>query len=141
MNLRKRTDKEGMCIEYTNDKGSLHREDGPAQIDHYLDGSIYCESFYINGYRHREVGPAEIRYYYDFRSIQRESFYSHNSLHREVGPAVIRYYADGSIDAEEFCLYGVRLGFGKEGFWCLWDRLSNKQRLTPEFLKCMMRFL
>lgn len=142
MSYRKRVHSEGyLYIEYTNDKGSLHREDGPAYIDHYLDGTIYCESFYINGSRHREVGPAEIKYYGYSGLILSESFYLHNSLHREVGPAVIKYYACGSIDVEEFFLYGVWLGSGKEGFWGLWDRLSDKQRLTPGFLKCMVRFL
>jgi hypothetical protein len=40
-------------IEYRNDKGQLHREDGPAR--EWSDGDKY---WYINGQRHREDGPA-----------------------------------------------------------------------------------
>jgi hypothetical protein len=41
--------------EYKNDKGELHREDGPAII--WTDGSQF---WYINGQLHREDGPAVI---------------------------------------------------------------------------------
>ncbi len=42
-------------IEYENEKGQYHREDGPA-IE-YEDG---YKAWYINGQRHREDGPAII---------------------------------------------------------------------------------
>ncbi len=41
--------------------GPLHREDGPAKILHYSDGSIDQEWFF-NGERHREDGPAIIAF-------------------------------------------------------------------------------
>jgi hypothetical protein len=40
-------------IEYSNEKGLLHRLDGPAR--EFLDGDKY---WYINGILHREDGPA-----------------------------------------------------------------------------------
>ena len=40
-------------IEYYNDKGELHREDGPA-VEWYIGEKWW----YINGKRHREDGPA-----------------------------------------------------------------------------------
>ena len=42
-------------IEYVNEKGVYHREDGPAL--EYSDG---YKAWYINGKRHREDGPAII---------------------------------------------------------------------------------
>ncbi len=65
---------------YINDK--LHREDGPAII--YPDGS---EKWFINGYLHREDGPAAIY------SDGTQEWYIHGKLHLEDGPAVI--YPDG----------------------------------------------
>lgn len=41
-------------IEYYNDQGQLHREDGPA-IEHEQ-----YKSWWVNGKRHREDGPAII---------------------------------------------------------------------------------
>jgi hypothetical protein len=40
-------------VEYRNEKGSFHREDGPAV--EYSDGT---KEWFINGLRHREDGPA-----------------------------------------------------------------------------------
>ncbi len=40
-------------IEYRNEDGFLHREDGPAV--EYLNGD---KSWWVNGKRHREDGPA-----------------------------------------------------------------------------------
>ena len=40
-------------IEYRNDKGQLHREDGPAV--EWVDGG---KVWFLNGKRHREGGPA-----------------------------------------------------------------------------------
>ena len=89
---------------------------------------------------HREVGPAYIICYPN-GIILRDYFYLEGKLHREDGAALIAYYPDGSIYWEDFYLNGNLIGSGKEGFWNLWERLSDKQRLTPEFLKCMVRFL
>lgn len=35
--------------EWRNDAGKFHREDGPAFVGHYRDGSIFIENFYIDG--------------------------------------------------------------------------------------------
>lgn len=42
-------------IEYRNEAGLLHREDGPAKI--YQDGT---QTWWLNGQLHREDGPAAI---------------------------------------------------------------------------------
>jgi len=70
-------------MEYKNELGELHREDGPALI--YADGK---EVWYINGKLHREDGPAVI--YTDGT----KEWYFHGEQHREDGPAVT--WADGS---------------------------------------------
>ena len=44
---------ENGTIEYRNDKGQLHREDGPAV--EWVDGG---KVWFLNGKRHREGGPA-----------------------------------------------------------------------------------
>jgi hypothetical protein len=54
--------------------GELHREDGPACIVYYEDGTIYCEQYCINGMFHREVGPAFIKYGVNVRPMH-ESCY------------------------------------------------------------------
>jgi hypothetical protein len=51
--FKKKYKKYSNRIEYQNDNGELHREDGPAVI--WNNGS---KSWYLNGKRHREDGPA-----------------------------------------------------------------------------------
>ena len=65
-------------IEYRNENGEKHREDGPAVI--YSDGTqCWCK----NGKLHREDGPAAIY------SNGTQCWYKNDKLHRENGPAVI----------------------------------------------------
>jgi hypothetical protein len=100
-----------LCKEWRNEAGSLHREDGPAQICYYSDGSIKWEKFCVNGRIHREDGSAEIY-----------------------------HHSDGSINLEYFCVAGQPLGFNKEGFWALWERLDEEGRQAPDILKCLARY-
>jgi hypothetical protein len=68
-------------IEYYNENGYLHREDGPA-IE-YNDGR---KLYYINGKRHRTDGPA-------CEYINNRCWFINGKKHREDGPAV--EYNDG----------------------------------------------
>jgi antitoxin component YwqK of YwqJK toxin-antitoxin module len=97
--------------EYRDEDGKLHREDGPSIIYHRYGGSVEWEYFYLNGV-----------------------------LHREFGPARILYNPDGSTQFEEFYFDGKYLGISKEGFWALWDNLTEDKRKSPEILKCLARF-
>ena len=75
--------KDGSYDERYHKKGDIyywHREDGPALIGYYEDGSIYSEGFWIN-----------------------------NDIHREDGPAVIYYNKDGSIKYEEYWVNDIEL--------------------------------
>jgi hypothetical protein len=67
-------------VEYYNEKGELHRTDGPAVL--WNDGS---KDWIINGQYHREDGPA-MEY-----SNGSKYWYINGKLHREDGPA-IQYY-------------------------------------------------
>ena len=66
------------AIEYRNEDGEFHREDGPAII--FRD--IYI-AWYKNGKLHREDGPAEIEL------NGAKVWYSEGKIHKEDGPAVI----------------------------------------------------
>ena len=70
-------------IEYRNEKGEFHREDGPA-IE-WWDGTKF---WYINGNRHREDGPV-VEY-----SNGSKEWWINGQLHREDGPAI--EYVDGT---------------------------------------------
>ncbi len=63
---------------YLNNKGQLHRDDGPAVI--YPDGS---QAWYKNDEYHRENGPAVIG------ANGNQFWYKNNQLHRNCGPAII----------------------------------------------------
>ena len=84
--------------EYRNEKGQLHRTDGPAVI--HPDGS---KQWYINGQLHREdgAGPASID------SDGTKKWYKHGVLHREDGPAVNKndrqkdWYINGQLHRED----------------------------------------
>ncbi len=69
--------------EYKNEKGELHREDGPAVED--ADGA---RVWWVNGKLHREDGPAVER------ADGSKMWWIKGNLHREDGPAVEK--ADGS---------------------------------------------
>jgi hypothetical protein len=97
--------------EWRNEAYELHREDGPAYIKFYPNGARYFEVFFFNGKRHRDSGPAHIR-----------------------------YNSDESISWESFHFYAENLGFDEEGFWALWDKLTEDQRKAPAILACLTRF-
>ncbi len=72
--------------------------------------------------------------------IYKEWGNDNKEYHRESGPALICYYPDGSIKVENFFLAGKLLGSNKEGFWALWERLTEGGRQAPDILKCLARY-
>lgn len=72
-------DKKRRIIEYHDDKGRLHREDGPAFI--HEPSSITC--WYQRGLLHRVDGPAWIV------NNGFKAWYYEGKHHREDGPATI----------------------------------------------------
>ena len=75
--------------EYWKLNNKLHREDGPAYIAYYENGSIECESYRINNKLHREDGPAWIEYY-GYGSVYSKIHYLNNiPLKREEWISII----------------------------------------------------
>ena len=77
---------------------------------------------------HREDGPA-----IEHLNGSKE-WYKDGKLHREDGPAV--EYRDGS---KGWYLNGKSLGSNVDGFWELWDRLTDEQRGNTTLLKYLPR--
>ena len=82
--MKKEIDEFG-TIHYCNDKGQLHRENGPAM--EHANGDKW---WYKNGLRHREDGPAV-----EFANCYK-AWYKNGLRHREDGPAI--EYANGDRD-------------------------------------------
>jgi hypothetical protein len=74
------------------------------------------------------------------RSFRREWRYEDGRIHRRDGPALAYYHPDGSIQQEWFYFNAKFLGTDNEGFWNLWERLTEEQRRATEILKCLARF-
>jgi hypothetical protein len=98
--------------EWRDERGRLHKEDGPAFISTCKDGTIKREEFWCRGRRHNIAGPA-----------------------------ITCYNNDGSIFVEHYYINDVSryLGSDKEGFWVLWDMLNKREREHPSILKLMLR--
>ena len=100
--------KDGTTSEEYDSSKTLHREDGPAWIEYNESGSIWRESYYMEGECHREGLPADIGYYED-GALESEEYYIEGERHREDGPAVIKYNNDGSVWYEIYCIEGGEL--------------------------------
>jgi hypothetical protein len=144
MSYRQSVDRDGCVFKewgyWEKTEYIMHREDGPAFIICYPDGSINMQSFRIKGKEHREDGPAHTSYYKD-GSVRLEIFSINGKEHRELGPARTEYFPDGKICYELFYLHGIHLGHNHTGFWRLWDKITDEQRKHPNILKCLARYL
>jgi hypothetical protein len=69
-----------------------------------------------------------------------EEYYRHGSLHRRDGAAIISYSKLGKINDEIFQI-SFYLGVGKNGFWALWDRLDEDERMHPNIVWTMARYI
>ena len=61
-------------------------------------------------------------------------------IHREDGPAQICYNPDGPIEIEYFYVAGESLGYDEEGFWALWEKLTEGQRQAPGIIRYLVKF-
>ena len=110
-------------VEYYNQAGQLHREDGPAII--YASGSKH---WYINGLLHREDGPA-----IEAASGDRY-WYRNGKLHREDGPAVIydngtrKWLLDGVLHRTDGP--AIEWGYGGQTWYLHNEELSEEEFLT-----------
>jgi len=117
-------------ILYYNKNNQLHREDGPAEIRYWKDGSTKGERYYIKGRLHREKGPAAIWYRED-GSIEKKCYYINNRLHREDGPAKIRYNSNNKPRGAYY-LNGVNL---RKQEWLKQIGLIKMERRAEEELE------
>ena len=99
-------------IEYYDNAGRLHREDGPA-IE-YFNGDKY---WFIHGTNHRLDGPA-IEW-----TNGTKHWYVNDKLHRIDGPAK-EYISNGQVIAKHYYLNDVNYSFEE------WDRLRKLQVFT-----------
>lgn len=84
-------------------EGKFHREDGPALIRYFSKNRIQNEIWYKHGVKHREGGPAEASYFYGKTPIPRILvWYKNGVLHREDGPAHQVFNKNGTLDLEEW---------------------------------------
>lgn len=98
-------------------------------------GHIY-KRWTDGGKLHRVGGPALI-VCYDNGSVKFEKYYINGIQHRKDGPALIDY----TFSIEEYIIYNKRLGFGRDGFWALWETLDESERRNPLLLKTLIQYL
>jgi uncharacterized protein len=77
------TEPDGTIVEEYRRSGELHRDDGPARIEHHADGSL-IEGYYRDGKLHRDDGPARIERQASGSTV--EEYYRNDKLHREDSP-------------------------------------------------------
>ena len=87
----------GTFSTWYNDEGQLHREDGPAWIQHNHDGHVF-EAWYKNNIYHRVGAPASIIKRNDL--VIGETWYENGELHRVGGPAVMMLDEKGIVREE-----------------------------------------
>lgn len=84
----------------------LHKTNGPAYVEKYINGIIKKEEWYIEGKLHCKNGPAYIERYID-GTIKKQEWYTNNIIGSDEGPAIIEYYNDGMIKIIQWYINGV----------------------------------
>ena len=109
--------KNGLHVEVGGTKrwylnGKCHRADGPA-----IERADGTKRWFLNGKLHRTDGPAVED------ADGTKLWWLNGKLHRTDGPAIERANGD-----KAWWLNDEHLGWGDEGFWALWELLSDGQR-------------
>ena len=73
-------------IEFKNEKGQYHNENGPAYQSWHKNGQEKYRCYYINDQFHNENGPA-YQSWYDNGQEEYRSYYINDQFHNENGPA------------------------------------------------------
>lgn len=94
-----------------NDKGEIHRDDGPAIIKYADDGiSIIAKLWYKNNKRYRDNNePSYEEYYTDTGRIKKQEWEKDGVLHRDPahGPSYITFNEDGTLDEAFYFINGT----------------------------------
>lgn len=91
-------------LDETGDKKITYKkvQNGTKTTDMYLADNLL----------HRENGPAWVVYE---NNVKREEiYYIHGMIHRMCLPAIITYHNDGTINSQEWFMYGKRSRFNDE---------------------------
>ena len=87
--------------------GLLHREGQPAISSYEEDGTIFCETYYIQGQLCRLDDEPCYTCYYPNGLVNIKYYYVNHKLHRENNkPAHIEYDQDGDIVLEQYYIDG-----------------------------------
>jgi hypothetical protein len=113
--------------EFRNEKGQLHRLDGPA-----IEDSHGTKAWYVNGKRHRLDGPAIER------ANGYKAWYVNGKRHRLDGPAIERAngYKAWCVNGELHRLDGpaVENTDGNKAWWVNGKYYGNDKLTLKEFL-------
>lgn len=109
--------------EWFNKNRQRHREgDEPAIIRYGINGQIFTQEWYKDGYRHRDIDePAYVSYhddvlkchshvYYNNGKIDHQVWYKHGRIHRDNGNdgyAHISFYPNGQILRKSWYKNGI----------------------------------
>ena len=97
-----------IVLQWKNENGKLHNENGPAVIGYNENGNISYKLWYINGKLHNDNGPARIAYYKN-GNVKYKEWYVNDKCHNDNGPAYIRYYKNGNITEQQYWKNGIRI--------------------------------
>jgi hypothetical protein len=86
--------------DHFDESGRFHRIGAPARLVWPPNNAEHTAEYFVHGEYHREDGPALIRRYADGSVL--ECYYNHGKLHRDDGPAHILRRADGGIETEQY---------------------------------------
>lgn len=131
---------EGFIAEvWRNDRGEVHRLDGPARIIRDKNGNVDREEWWKNGLLHREDGPAIVTNYQSGAFGYCHKWFREGRLHRERGPAIIDVGEQGYPLRQEWHQNGLphriggpaivrtdeETGINQEEIWCFEGALHN----------------
>ena len=85
---------------WTDDDAHYHCDDGPALIWYDRHNDHVREEYWVHGEQHREDGPAIIEHHID--GSRKEEWRFHHKRHRDDGPYLVEYDKDGKVAAEEW---------------------------------------
>jgi hypothetical protein len=94
-------DKYRIYFEWRNEKGELHREDGPARIPYSKYNHMY-RYWYTNGLLMKIIHTDGTEWHY---KGHKEDYHGDKILHREDGPAKI-WYDHGKLKFKEWWIEG-----------------------------------
>ncbi len=137
-------------VEYLDEDGLPHREDGPAEVLLGMDGEVEEETWFRHGQMHRDGDQPAYTTFHDDGTVRTEEFYVDGLMHREGGkPSRTRRDENGNIEAQDYKEHGnyhridgpAQLwkisadptGTLQEAWWWRGQPMTDTRRRAPEF--------